>query len=83
MKGKTVLIPFLAAAALVLPAAPAGASGTGDANNSCVGWFSSTFAQQYGALFGSEISSGAHTDWPFGLNQVSSFAHDDRETCKD
>jgi hypothetical protein len=83
MNRKRALIPFLAAAAVVIPAAPAGANGNGDAESSCVGWFASTFAEEFGAVFGGEISSGAHTDQPFGLNNISPFAHVDRQTCKD
>jgi hypothetical protein len=63
---------------LALPAGPATAGGP-----SCVGQFASTNAQQNGAAFGADISSGAHfaSQPNFGAGVVAPFAHTPRNAC--
>jgi hypothetical protein len=59
---------------LAVPAVPAVA-----ASPSCVGQFSSDFATQYGAVFGAEMSDGAHEP-DFGP-RVAWYAHETRDGC--
>ena len=83
MKGRRLLISALAAGALALPAAPAGANGAGDVNQSCVGWYASTNGQEFGVGFGLEdISVNAHESQPFGSTLVDPFAHLELEDCQ-
>jgi hypothetical protein len=76
---RTRLVAFVAAMSLLaLPAAPAVA-----ASPSCVGQFASTNAQQDGAAFGADISSGAQfaSQPNFGAGVVAPYAHEPRDTC--
>jgi hypothetical protein len=82
VKRRRFLISVLTAGLLALPAAPAWAQGAGDANQSCVGWFASTFAKELGAGFGHDISVSAHELQPFGRSTVSPFAHLELEDCQ-
>lgn len=82
MKRKRFLISALAAGVVALPAAPAGAQGAGDVNQSCVGWFASTFAQELGAGYGELIRLETREYQPFGHTRVSPFAHLELEDCQ-
>jgi hypothetical protein len=82
MKSKRFLISVLAAGVVALPAAPAGAQGAGEVNQSCVGWFASTVAQELGSGFGDLIRGEAHEFQPFGQTRVSPFAHLELEDCQ-
>jgi hypothetical protein len=82
VKRTRFLISVLAAGLVALPAAPAGAQGAGDVNQSCVGWFASTVAKEFGAGFGEIISGEAHEFQPFGHTRVSPFAHLELEDCQ-
>jgi len=76
---RRVLVSLFAVGALAVPAASAGAQST----PSCVGQFASTVAQEDGAAFGADISSGAQfasqPNWGAGV--VAPFAHAPRNAC--
>jgi len=83
MRGKRLLAWGLAAGVLALPAAPASAGGAGDVTQSCVGWYASTNAQEFGVGFGLEdISVNAQLFQPFGATLVNPFAHLELEECQ-
>lgn len=82
MKRRRFFISVPAAGVVALPAAPAGAQGAGDVNQSCVGWFASTFAKESGAGFGHDVSVEARESQPFGYTTVSPFAHLELEDCQ-
>jgi hypothetical protein len=82
VKRKRFLIAVLAAGVVALPAAPAGAQGAGDVNQSCVGWFASTFAKEGGGGFDELIRFEAHEFQPFGYTRVSGFARSELEDCQ-
>ena len=78
MKRRRHLISLVATTVLAL-----GASGTVAAQSlSCVGWFSSTFAQADAREFAATISGGAHDSRPFGRTTVAPFAHIALEDCQ-
>jgi hypothetical protein len=78
MKRGRLLISIVATTLLALgAAAPVAAQ-----NLSCVGWFSSTFAQADAREFAATISGGAHDGWPFGWTTVAPFAHIALEDCQ-
>jgi hypothetical protein len=77
---RTHVVGLVAAAGLLaLPATPAVAG-----SPSCVGWYASTNAQQYGAAFGADISFGAQfaSQPNFGAGVVAPFAHEPRDVCQ-
>jgi len=73
-----VLTLVAATGLLALPATPAVAGAP-----SCVGQYASTNAQQDGAAFGADISSGAQfasqPNWGAGV--VAPYAHEPRDAC--
>jgi hypothetical protein len=77
MNRRRLLISFIASALVALSAA-----GPVAAEQSCVGWFASTFASDSGQAFATEISGSAHTERPFGRNVVGPFAHVALEDCQ-
>jgi hypothetical protein len=82
MKRRALLGSIVALGVMTLSAAPAGAQGAGEANQSCVGWYASTSARELGSGFGGEISGEAHEARPFGRTTVSVFAHLELEDCR-